>query len=157
MAVGTEIGVGNPCWLGLMTSDPEAAKTFYGGVFGWTFRERQFLDMADRPRTPAGVYVTCLKNGRPVGAIRTMGSEMQKSGALPAWLIYFNAASAESIVRKTEALGGQVRVPAFAMREWGRMAVLADPVGAVFAVWEEGGGREEIDRPRMAWVKDSAP
>ena len=30
------VPVGNPCWIDLFTTDPEAIKAFYGALLGWT-------------------------------------------------------------------------------------------------------------------------
>jgi predicted enzyme related to lactoylglutathione lyase len=63
-----------------------------------------------------------------------MGKEMQ--GILPNWLSYVTVDDADAIVTKAKANGGKVMKEPFDVMTFGRMAVLADPSGAAFAIWQ---------------------
>lgn len=111
-------------WNELNTRDPETAKRFYGAVFDWGFEEREFQ---------TGTY-TSIKNGED-----TAGGMLDMRGRVPDevpghWLAYFAVDDADSVVAKAKEGGGDVPFGPEDMPEVGRIAVLKDPFGAVFAV-----------------------
>lgn len=111
-------------WNELNTRDPEAAKQFYGAVFGWDFEEREFQ---------TGTY-TSIKNGED-----TVGGMLDMRGRVPDevpghWLAYFAVDDADAVVSKATESGGEVQFGPEEMPEVGAIAVLKDPFGAVFAV-----------------------
>jgi hypothetical protein len=57
---------------------------------------------------------------------------------VPAWNTYVAVTSADEAVAKVQAAGGEVLAPAFDVVDAGRMAILKDPQGAVFCVWQAG-------------------
>jgi predicted enzyme related to lactoylglutathione lyase len=76
-----------------------------------------------------GPSYTCLVvDGRQVGG----AMPPQMDGIPPHWNVYFNVESVDDTVAKATALGGTVVAPAFDVPGVGRMAVLADPQGAMF-------------------------
>jgi predicted enzyme related to lactoylglutathione lyase len=105
----------------LSTSDEKAAKAFYTSLFGW--------QSVDTP-IPGGVYVLLKKDGHDAAAL------MQNPKAPVAWTLYVAVTSADDAAAKAASLGGTVLAPAFDVMDLGRMAVIQDPGGAVFAVWE---------------------
>lgn len=113
---------GVPCWVDLGTSDLAGAVTFYGELFGW-----------ESPELPpdAGGYRICTLKGRPVAGL---GPQMNPGP--PVWATYVNTADAEAAATRVADHGGQVLAPSFAVLDAGHMAVLADPSGAVFSVWQ---------------------
>lgn len=113
-------------WSELGTTDSAAAKRFYEELFGWTY--------ADTPGAPDMVYTSILKRGKSVGGLYQMG-ERQK-GMHSHWMPYVSVASADQSAGKVKGLGGEVKMPAFDVRDLGRMAVLSDPAGAMFSIWE---------------------
>jgi predicted enzyme related to lactoylglutathione lyase len=111
-------------WSELLTTDVEAAKGFYGDVFGWTTDPK-----GDGP-TPE--YIEWQVNGRSVAGM------MQKPQMMPAevpphWAVYFAVADADAAAARVKELGGTVVMPP-ADIEPGRFAVVADPFGGVFNV-----------------------
>jgi predicted enzyme related to lactoylglutathione lyase len=54
----------------------------------------------------------------------------------PVWSTYVNVDDADAIVARVTGAGGQVMLPPMDVMDVGRMAVFADPVGAVFGVWQ---------------------
>ncbi|WP_143184357.1 VOC family protein [Rubritalea halochordaticola] len=115
---------GAVCWGELSTTDPKAAAEFYGKVFGWTSKVTTL-------ENGSGDY-TCFatRDGAEVAG----AMEPQCEEAPNYWGIYMNVDNVDAIVAKTVELGGKVLVEAFDCPEAGRIAYLADPQGAVFAV-----------------------
>jgi predicted enzyme related to lactoylglutathione lyase len=112
---------GTFCWVELSTPDAEGAKAFYGGLFGWEFRDDEI---------PGGVYTMCFREGDEVAAIAQQDEH-------PAhWNNYVSVASADETAAKAEQLGAKMIEEPFDVMEFGRMAVLADPGGAMLCVWE---------------------
>jgi predicted enzyme related to lactoylglutathione lyase len=120
---------GSFCWIELGTTDQNAAKEFYGKLFGWTF--------VDTPMGPDSVYTIFKLKGRDVAAAYTLDPK-QQPGAPPHWMIYVAAADADATARRSAELGGEVLTGAFDVFDLGRMAVLKDPAGAVCNVWQAG-------------------
>jgi uncharacterized protein len=116
--------VGVPCWVDTAQPDPEAAVTFYSGLFGWEFEDTM---PADSP----GRYFVARLRGRDVAAV---GS--QPEGMPTAWNMYVCVESADETAAKAKDAGGSVLMEPFDVGDSGRMAVLADPEGAAFCVWE---------------------
>ncbi|HVT44296.1 MAG TPA: VOC family protein [Thermoanaerobaculia bacterium] len=119
---------GHFCWIELATSDPSAAKKFYAGVFGWGVNEN---DMGE-----IGVYTIFRKNDRDVAAMYGLMPEQKAQGVPSNWLTYIGVESADDIAAKAQSLGATLLQPPFDVFDFGRMAVLQDPQGAVFALWE---------------------
>ena len=121
----TQYKHGTFCWVDLATSDPDAAKKFYGGLFGW-----QFVDMPAEGMT----YTMCQLGGEQVCALYKMGAEMQ--GMPPHWLAYVSVENVDATTKQAAQNGAKVMKDAFDVMSVGRMAVLQDPTGAVLALWQ---------------------
>jgi predicted enzyme related to lactoylglutathione lyase len=121
---------GTFCWVELGTTDGEAAKKFYTELFGWTAN--------DTPVGPSGVYTILLLNGKDVGALYQMPPEMTSQGIPPHWLSYASVTSADESAANAKDLGATLMKEPFDVMEVGRMAVIQDPTGAVFAIWQAG-------------------
>lgn len=119
---------GTFCWPELSTTDQKGATAFYRDLLGWTVN--------DQPMGPGEVYSMFEMRGKPVGAAYTMRDEERQAGAPPHWNSYVAVASADAAAAKAQELGGRVLAPAFDVMDVGRMAVVQDPTGAVFSVWE---------------------
>jgi predicted enzyme related to lactoylglutathione lyase len=119
---------GTFCWPELSTSDQKAAVAFYRALFGW--------DVNEQPIGPTDTYSLFRMRGLDVAAACTLRAE--EKGVPPHWGSYISVASADEAVKKAQALGAQVFAPAFDVMDAGRMAVLQDPTGAVFHVWQPG-------------------
>jgi uncharacterized protein len=127
----TEVNAATPghfCWIELATTDTAAAKDFYTGLFNWTVNENDMGEM--------GMYTIFQKNGRDVGAMYRQMPEQQQQGIPPNWATYVAVSSADETAAKAQTLGGTVIAPPFDVYDFGRMAVLQDPQGAVFCLWE---------------------
>jgi uncharacterized protein len=117
---------GVPCWVDTGQPDPEAAVEFYGGLFGWEFEDRM---PADSP----GRYFVAQLRGRDVAAV---GSQPEQAPPTPGWNTYVWVDSADDTTAKVKAAGGNALMEPFDVLDAGRMAVLTDPEGAVFCVWQ---------------------
>lgn len=117
---------GSFCWPELSTTDQKGAVAFYRALFGWTVNEQ--------PMGPTETYSTFEVRGRSAGAACTQRAE--EKGVPPHWGTYIAVASADDAVKKAKALGAKVFAEPFDVMESGRMAVLQDPTGAVFHVWQ---------------------
>jgi uncharacterized protein len=130
---------GVPCWIDTSQPDPEAAVEFYGGLFGWDFEDAM-------PPGAAGKYFIARIRGGDVAAV---GS--QPEGAPPAavWNTYIWVESADDAVRKVLDAGGRVVTEPFEVMSAGRMAVVTDPEGAAFCVWQakEHKGARIVNEP----------
>jgi uncharacterized protein len=116
---------GVPCWVDTAQPDPEAAVAFYSGLFGWEFED------AMPPDGPQRYFMGRL----PGGDVAAVAS--QPEGAPPvAWNTYIWVEDADETVAKARAAGGSVRMDPADVGDAGRMAVLADPSGAAFSLWQ---------------------
>jgi len=113
-------------WNELNTRDPEAAKAFYGAVFGWTFEDQDMGEM--------GSYTTINLGEGPVGGIFDMAARPDIPEQVPAhWQLYIAVADTDATVEQAKQSGGSVMVEPVDIPA-GRFAILADPFGASFAV-----------------------
>ena len=124
MGERTEHAPGTFSWTDLGTTDAEAAKAFYTGLFGW--------EADDLPVGDDFVYTMLRKNRLEVAALYRMIQE----GAPPAWLSYITVADADAAAEKARELGATLITEPMDVMEVGRQAVIQDPQGAVFAVWQ---------------------
>jgi predicted enzyme related to lactoylglutathione lyase len=109
-------------WAELDTRDVDAAATFYTKLFGWNLKRRPEYSEWSLPGEPEQ------------GGLMAIPPEW---GPMPpAWLIYFSAASCEQSVARAQKLGARVLVPTTTIHDGGTFAVLSDPQGAVFALYQ---------------------
>jgi len=128
MATTTQHAPGTFCWPELATSDQSGAKAFYSTLFGW--------ESTDNPMGDGASYTMLSLQGRNLGALYTMGPEERGQGIPPHWNSYVSVESADRSAAKAKTLGGTVLLEPFDVMEHGRMAVLQDPTGATFCLWE---------------------
>ena len=119
---------GTFCWVELGTTDSAGAKKFYTELFGWTFE--------DSPVGPGMIYTMLYSNGKDIGALYELDAEKRSQGIPSHWLSYVAVASADESAAKAKELGATIIVEPFDVMTVGRMSVIQDPSGAVFALWE---------------------
>ena len=112
-------------WNELQTHDPDRAIAFYTGLFGW---EADRIEQDGRL-----VYVTLKNAGRTNGGMMPMTE--QHGDAPPAWLAYFTVPSSDAAATRVRELGGEVLAGPLNVGN-GRIAVVRDPQGAAFALFE---------------------
>src|SRR4051794_17802119 len=127
---------GVPCWVVSLQPDPDAAARFYAGLFGWDYVDG------------GGFHVARMRD-RDVAAV---APQPQGYDPPPAWITTVRVDSADDAARMAREAGGQVLAEPFEGPS-GRMAVIADPAGAVLSVCEPGpGGSAEIVNEPGAWA-----
>jgi predicted enzyme related to lactoylglutathione lyase len=117
---------GVPCWVDAAEPDPEAAVDFYGGLFGWEFESMM-------PEGAPGQYFIGRLRGLDVAAV---GSIPEQAPPMAAWNTYVWVERADDTAAKVRDAGGSVVMEPFDIFDSGRMAVFADPEGAVFCAWQ---------------------
>jgi predicted enzyme related to lactoylglutathione lyase len=130
---------GVPCWIDTSQPDPEAAAAFYSGLFGWDFEDAM-------PPGSAGTYLIGRLRGGDVAAV---GSQPEGGPPMAVWNTYIWVDSADETAAKVLDAGGRVVTQPFDVMEAGRMAVLTDPEGAAFCVWQakEHKGARIVNEP----------
>lgn len=119
---------GTPSFIDLATTDLEAAKHFYGELFGW--------DSQDMPAGDHGTYTMLSKRGKDVAGAYEMSPEMAAQGMPPSWMSYITVADIDAAAMAVTASGGTVVSGPLDAEGAGRMAVAQDPTGATFAMWQ---------------------
>jgi predicted enzyme related to lactoylglutathione lyase len=127
-----EYPAGVPCWTDVLVPDPAGVEGFYGDVFGWDFTDP----------TDNGYRVARIR-GLDVAGIGTA------TQAMPSWNTYIRVESADAASERATEDGGTVVAGPFDVLPAGRIAVIADPTQAVFAVWEarDREGAQLINEP----------
>jgi predicted enzyme related to lactoylglutathione lyase len=115
-------------WADLSTSDQPAAKIFYSELFGW--------EATDMPVGDGVVYSMMSIGDKPVAAISPQPQAQAEAGVPPMWNSYITVESADQAANQATELGATVHAPPFDVLEAGRMAVIQDPQGAFFMVWQ---------------------
>ncbi|WP_308315782.1 VOC family protein [Streptomyces sp. ISL-100] len=106
-----------------MARDLGGAERFYGAVLGWTFRRGGF----------GRAFCVAEVDGVTVAGIGAMAAEL----AVPAaWTVYFSVADADVAAARIRERGGTVGVGPVSFPPRGRAALVADPEGASFGIWE---------------------
>lgn len=119
---------GSFSWIELATTDQTAAKDFYAKIFGWSSQ--------DFPIGPNEVYTIFQVEGRDVAAGCTLRPDQISHGVPPHWNLYVAVESADASAARATQLGGTVLAPPFDVFDSGRMAVVQDPTGASFSLWQ---------------------
>lgn len=107
-------------YVELHTADAAKVQQFYGGLFGWKFEKAPVPDMT---------YL------RVEGEGDARGGVMQEERP-PHWLPYVDVADVKATVERAKGLGASVKQPPTPIPGQGQFAVLTDPSGAVFALWQ---------------------
>jgi predicted enzyme related to lactoylglutathione lyase len=120
---------GVPCWIDTNQPNPEAAVDFYAGLFGWEFQDVMPAG------SPARYFIARIRGGD----VAAVSSIPEGAPPMAMWNTYIWVDSADETVSKVVEAGGNVLMEPFEVGEAGRMAVLADPEGAVFSIWQARG------------------
>ena len=152
MGERTEYAPGTFCWADLTTTDQEAAKTFYTGLFGWQAQDNPVGD---------GVYYSMMSvDGAEVGAIAPQPQFQREAGVPPMWNSYVWVDNADATAERAKELGGKVHAPPFDVMQAGRMVVIQDPQGAFFMAWQprEHHGAALVNAPgAFVWNELASP
>jgi predicted enzyme related to lactoylglutathione lyase len=132
MSVSASAAHGRFLWYELMTSDVAGARAFYGAVIGWGQSSMPSAAMA-------GGQYDMFTNAAGMVAGVVNAAEFSGGDTPPYWLAYFGTADTDATVARAVDLGGAVIAPPMDIPGIGRFAILADPLGAVFALLTPSG------------------
>jgi uncharacterized protein len=126
---------GVPTWVDTDQQDPQAARDFYGGLFGWTFTT------VSPPGAP--VYAIAALDGRDVAGLG------QASNTPPAWNTYIAVDDAGAAAAQLSAAGGEITDDPGDVGPLGRFVGLRDPAGVAFRLWQAGehSGAQVVNEP----------
>jgi len=144
MAQAKTVITNKPGWLDLSSADPAASRDFYSKLFGWSAEVI--------PDPDAGGYGMFKLDGKEVGGVGPRQSDQQPT----AWTIYILVDDADATADRAKKAGGTVIAPPFDVMQAGRMAIIADPSGAAFGIWqpsEHAGWEVEGVPGAVCWVE----
>src|SRR5437762_2652454 len=119
---------GVPCWVDTSQPDPDASLDFYRGLFGWEFESMM------PPGAPGKYFIARIRGGD----VAAVGSTPEGGPPMATWNTYISVERADDTAAKVRNAGGSVVMGPFDVMDSGRMAVCADPDGAVFSLWQAG-------------------
>jgi predicted enzyme related to lactoylglutathione lyase len=125
MGIRTSYPAGTFSWVDLATTDLDGARDVYTALFGWT------------GDAEAGGSMLRL-DGSLVAAIFPLSDEARAAGTPASWTSYVTVADVDATAARAVELGGAVVRDAFDITDVGRVALIADPQGAVVALWQAG-------------------
>jgi predicted enzyme related to lactoylglutathione lyase len=118
--------LGALCWADLNSQDPETASRFYANWLGWTYD------------TGSDGYRHIVSGTDKADMIGGIPPRMHAPPGTPShWLPYFNVADCKAAASRASQLGAGTLMPANLMPDVGTIAVLTDPQGAVFALYQQ--------------------
>ena len=138
---------GSPAWVDLLVPDLDTARAFYAAVLGWEYAEST---------APGGgsTYLTATVDGHAAAGLGDVAPDAPAPPA--AWTVHLATDDVVAAVEAAVAAGATVLVPATRAGAAGAFAVLSDPTGAVFGLWEAGThtGMDVVDEPgAVAWTE----
>jgi uncharacterized protein len=119
---------GQFCWVELHTTNTKQARNFYGELLGWSFNER--------PLSGTEVYTMALRGDNVICGMFDLSKEDKAKKIPPHWNNYISVKSADETAKKAKTLGAKVLEEPFDVKDVGRMAVLQDPTGPIFNLWQ---------------------
>jgi len=119
---------GEFCWIELATGNTANSKTFYSKLFGWSYVDH---DMGNNQ-----IYSMFQLKNENICACYALCEEMKKMGVPPHWGNYIAVDSVDSILKTVENFGGKIIAEAMDIPKAGRLAIIQDPIGAVFGIWQ---------------------
>jgi uncharacterized protein len=139
---------GRPAWVDLATGEVEATIAFYGELFGWTF---------ESPVNTDNPYLLALLDRDPVAGVSITPAGVRSATE---WTPYFSVADANEVAVHIATAGGLMSMRPISVGTdegcWGKMAVVADPVGATFGLWQAGnypGSRRTNEPGATCWFE----
>ena len=118
--------IGEFCWYELGTSNVQAAKDFYGKVFGWEFSDHDMGDMT---------YTMIKQKNKEFAGIWSIPKDKQKE-IPPHWMGYLLVENLDQSLEKARTQGASIIKPATNVGDFGRFAIITDPIGAHIALWQ---------------------
>lgn len=120
---------GHFCWTDLAATDLGKAEKFYSELLGWS---TQRIDMG------GGRFYTMLLSGEAeIGGMYQMDPEQKKAGVPSYWTSYVLVDDVDAKTKSAKDYGANLIVEPFDVGDKGRMSVMQDPTGAMFAMWQD--------------------
>lgn len=141
---------GKVVWHDLLTNTPEASRRFYGELFGWKFEE---------PRVFIGVgsgdsYMLIRHNGELIGGMVDTNA-LGRTENISQWVTTISVPDIDAAVGRVARAGGQVINAPESIGERGRMAVVEDATGALFAMIQtKDGDPADAEPMQNGWLWD---
>jgi uncharacterized protein len=135
-----------PAWIEISSPDAAASRDFYAKLFGWA------IEVSEDPQY--GGYAIARIGEKSVAGI----GPKQSPETPTAWGVYIGTDDVERLTKQVEAAGGTALMAPFDVGDQGRMAVYADPSGAVISAWQASAMRNFLaDAPNaLGWVELNA-
>jgi uncharacterized protein len=129
---------GTPSWVDLGTSDPGAAKRFYGSLFGWEAEDAG-------PPEETGGYAFFMLDGKRIAGVSGLMSEQQPV----AWATYVSTDDADAVTARAREAGAMIVAEPMDVMDAGRMAFFHHPAAGAIGVWQPGRhtGAELVNEP----------
>lgn len=118
--------IGEFCWNELATSNVQVAKDFYGKVFGWKFFDHEMGETT---------YTMIKLNDKEIGGIWSIPKDKEKQ-ITPHWMTYILVENLNEALERAHKNGATIVKSATYAGEFGRLAIIKDPVDAHIALWE---------------------
>jgi predicted enzyme related to lactoylglutathione lyase len=134
---------GRIIWHDLITDQPAASQRFYSELFGWTFEPVGDLFGFSANNT----YTLIRHNGRLIGGMVDENRLPANDADRSQWMVVMSVSDVDAAAQKVQADGGTVMTPPTDIADRGRMAVVADPQGAMLAMLQARGGDPEVREP----------
>ena len=126
-------------WHDLLTEDVSKAKTFYAGLFGWTYVDKYG-------------YTTIYHHGKPIGGMMHV-AHTSDSKAEAVWLSSMSVANVDSAIAVVKANKGKVLKGPLDMPQRGRGVLVSDAEGAHIVLLHAKGGDPKDDTPKIGdWL-----
>ena len=141
---------GTPSWVDLSTTDQDAAKAFYAGLFGWSYRDMPIDQTGER------LYTTATIDGASAAGIFTQPLEEAQMGIPPHWNVYLTVEDADDTAVRAVEHGGTVLAEPFDVFDAGRMATIKDPTGGVVSLWQPRqsiGAQIRAEHGALCWAE----
>ncbi|MFW3170066.1 VOC family protein [Geodermatophilus sp. CPCC 206100] len=116
---------GTPCWVDYGASDVDAAKDFYGRLFGWEWTGGD---------AAFGGYLNATRNGEQAAGL----GPLMNSEDSPGWTTYFATDDSQATAARIREAGGTVVVEPMEVGPMGTMTIAVDPQGNGFGLWQAG-------------------
>jgi uncharacterized protein len=136
---------GTPSWVDLGTSDPDAAKRFYGELFGWQAEDAG-------PVEETGGYAFFTHSGRKVAGVGALQDPQQPT----AWSVYVSTDDVDGVVQRVRDAGGMVMVEPMDVMGSGKLAFFGHQAGGMLGAWQPAThiGAELVNEPvSFAWCE----
>lgn len=135
------------CWVECACEDLGKTKKFYKKLLGWDYRD---------DAVPGGAtYSMAFLDDGAICGLYELSDEMREAGMYPKWTSYIACSNIVATVERAQSLGGEILADATEIGTAGRMAIVADPLGAIFGLWQgkdhPGGGLAHDTAGSFGW------